>query len=173
MTGSIQKMEQKCRLKGVKLTHQRRLIIAAIADAPAHLTVEDLYQHSTKKSSKISLATVYRTIKMLEKNEIIERHLFFNGSRSLIEEAKRHHDHFIDVNSGEITEFRSEAIERLQQKVAAQNGFEIVHHRLEIYVKPLAAKTRTNTHTKAGASAKPPKRRTVRRNATSSQRSSR
>ncbi len=135
-------MEEACRGRNILLTSQRRTIIRFIAEGGDHPTVQDLHHRCLIANRHISLATVYRTIKVLEENGVIERQMFLDANR--FEEIGDHHDHFIDVTSGKITEFRNNEIERLQRQIAKKYGFEIVRHRLDIYVKPIKKAARTS-----------------------------
>ena len=130
MSGDI---ESKCVEKGVRLTEQRKLVAKVMSDSEDHPDVDELHRRVTKIDSKISIATVYRTVKLFEEAGIVAKH-DFKGTKARYEEATReHHDHLIDVNTGEITEFVDEDIEKLQEKVAAKLGYKIVDHRLELY----------------------------------------
>ena len=126
-------IEQKCIAKGVKLTDQRRIIAKVMSDSQDHPDVNELYLRVSKLDKRISIATVYRTVKLFEEAGIVAKH-DFKGNKSRYEEAtQEHHDHLIDVNTGEITEFVNEDIEKLQQKVAEKLGYKLVDHRLELY----------------------------------------
>ena len=126
-------IEDKCADKGVKLTDQRRLIAKAMSVSEDHPDVDELHKRVNKIDSKISIATVYRTVKLFEETGIVAKH-DFKGTKARYEEATReHHDHLIDINTGEITEFVDEDIEKLQEKVAAKLGYKLIDHRLELY----------------------------------------
>ena len=126
-------IEQKCIAKGVKLTDQRRIIAKVMSEANDHPDVDELYNRVSKIDSKISIATVYRTVKLFEETGIVAKH-DFKGTKARYEEAtSEHHDHLIDINTGEITEFVDEDIEKLQEKVAAKLGYKLIDHRLELY----------------------------------------
>ena len=130
MSGDI---ESKCKQKGVRLTDQRKIIAKAMTDSEGHPDVDELHKKVSKFDSKISIATVYRTVKLFEEAGIVAKH-DFKGSKSRYEQApEEHHDHLIDVNSGEITEFVNEEIEKLQKQVAEKLGYKLVDHRLELY----------------------------------------
>ena len=130
MSGDI---ESKCKQKGVRLTEQRKLIAKVMSDSSGHPDVDELHKKVGQLDSKISIATVYRTVKLFEEAGIVSKH-DFKGSKSRYEQAsEEHHDHLIDVNSGEITEFVNEEIERLQRQVAEKLGYKLVDHRLELY----------------------------------------
>ena len=126
-------IEEKCLEKGVRLTDQRKLIAKVMSESHDHPDVDELHKKVNKLDSKISIATVYRTVKLFEESGIIAKH-DFKGSKSRYEQTlDEHHDHLIDVNTGEITEFVNEEIERLQKKVAEKLGYKLVDHRLELY----------------------------------------
>ena len=126
-------IESKCKQKGVRLTDQRKLIAKVMSDSESHPDVDELHKKVNKFNSKISIATVYRTVKLFEEAGIVAKH-DFKGSKSRYEQApEEHHDHLIDVNSGEITEFVNEEIEKLQKQVAEKLGYKLVDHRLELY----------------------------------------
>ena len=126
-------IEDKCIKKGVRLTDQRKLIAKAMSESYDHPDVDELHKRVTKFDSKISIATVYRTVKLFEEAGIVSKH-DFKGTKARYEQApKEHHDHLIDVNTGEITEFVNEDIEKLQKQVAEKLGYKLVDHRLELY----------------------------------------
>ena len=126
-------IESKCKQKGVRLTDQRRLIAKVMSKSESHPDVDELHKKVSKLDSKISIATVYRTVKLFEEAGIVAKH-DFKGSKSRYEQApEEHHDHLIDINSGEITEFVNEEIEKLQKQVAEKLVYSLVDHRLELY----------------------------------------
>ena len=126
-------IEQKCLAKGVKLTDQRRVIAQVMSESSDHPDVDELYNRVSKIDPKISIATVYRTVKLFEEAGIVAKH-DFKGTKARYEEATHeHHDHLIDINTGEITEFVNDEIEKLQEKVAEKLGYKLVDHRLELY----------------------------------------
>ena len=126
-------IEQKCIDKGVKLTDQRKIIAKVMTESDDHPDVDELYGRVSKIDSKISIATVYRTVKLFEESGIVAKH-DFKGTKARYEQATHeHHDHLIDVNTGEIIEFVNEDIEKLQKKVAEKLGYKLVDHRLELY----------------------------------------
>ena len=126
-------IENECIRKGLRLTDQRKLIAKVMSRSENHPDVEELYQRVNKLDSKISIATVYRTVKLFEEAGIVAKH-DFKGNKARYEEApEEHHDHLIDVNTGEITEFVNHEIEKLQKKVAEKLGYKLVDHRLELY----------------------------------------
>ena len=126
-------IEDKCVDKGVRLTDQRKLIAKVMSESEDHPDVDELHKRVNKIDSKISIATVYRTVKLFEETGIVAKH-DFKGTKARYEEAtSEHHDHLIDINTGEITEFVDEDIEKLQEKVAAKLGYKLIDHRLELY----------------------------------------
>ena len=126
-------IENKCIEKGVRLTDQRKLVAKVMSESEDHPDVDELHKRVNKFDSKISIATVYRTVKLFEEAGIVAKH-DFKGNKSRYEQAPdEHHDHLIDINSGEITEFVNEEIEKLQKQVAAKLGYKLVGHRLELY----------------------------------------
>ena len=126
-------IEQKCISKGVKLTGQRKIIARIMSEAEDHPDVDELYKRVTKIDPKISIATVYRTVKLFEEAGILAKHDFKGGKARYEEISESHHDHLIDVKTGEIIEFVDDEIEKLQKKVAEKYGYELVDHKLELY----------------------------------------
>ena len=126
-------IEQKCIIKGVKLTDQRRIIAKIMSECEDHPDVDELYKRVSKIDSKISIATVYRTVKLFEESGILAKHEFKGGKARYEELSESHHDHLIDVKTGEIIEFVDDEIEKLQNKVAEKYGYELVDHKLELY----------------------------------------
>lgn len=136
------RLEELCIKKGLKMTDQRRVIARVLSESKDHPDVEQVYHRAVQVDPKISIATVYRTVRLFEEASILERHDFGDGRRSRYEEMpNEHHDHLIDVQSGEVIEFTNDEIEKLQQKVAEDLGFELVDHRLELYGRRLTAKS--------------------------------
>ena len=130
MSSSI---EDKCLKKGVRLTEQRKIIAKIMSESDDHPDVDELHKRVSKIDSKISIATVYRTVKLFEESGIVSKH-DFKGNKSRYEQApKEHHDHLIDVKTGEIIEFVNEDIEKLQNQVAEKLGYKLVDHKLELY----------------------------------------
>ena len=126
-------IENQCIKKGVRLTDQRKLVAKVMSESDDHPDVDELHKRVNKIDFKISIATVYRTVKLFEEAGIVAKH-DFKGTKARYEEAaQEHHDHLIDVNTGEITEFVNEDIEKLQEQVAAKLGYKLVDHRLELY----------------------------------------
>ena len=126
-------IEQKCLAKGVKLTDQRKIIAKIMSDSQDHPDVDELYTRASKIDSKISIATVYRTVKLFEEAGIVAKHDFKGGKARYEELNEGHHDHLIDIKTGEIIEFVDEEIENLQKKVAEKYGYKLVDHKLELY----------------------------------------
>ena len=130
-------IEAQCAAKGMRMTEQRRVIARVLGSSEDHPDVEELYRRSVKIDDRISISTVYRTVKLFEDAGIIERHDFRDG-RSRYEPAPdEHHDHLIDLRTGKVIEFRSEEIEQMQRLIAEKLGFRLVDHRLELYAVPL------------------------------------
>lgn len=127
------RIEELCVAKGLKMTDQRRVIARVLAQSNDHPDVEQLYRRATKIDPRISIATVYRTVKLFEEAQILERHDFGDGRSRYEEATDEHHDHLIDVNTGEVIEFVNHAIEQLQEEVAREFGYRLVGHRLELY----------------------------------------
>jgi len=132
-------LEQKCIDKGFRLTDQRKTIVKlleeTIMDTKFHPDVDELHKRAVIIDKKISIATVYRTVKLLEEANIIDKHEFKAGKSRYEAVTETHHDHLIDVNTGEIIEFVDEEIEKLKKKIASKLGFDLVDHRLELYCK--------------------------------------
>ena len=126
-------IEQKCIKKGVKLTDQRKIVAKVMSESNDHPNVDELYKRVSKIDSKISIATVYRTVKLFEEAGILAKHDFKGGKARYEEISESHHDHLIDVKTGEIIEFVDDEIEKLQKKVAEKYGYELVDHKLELY----------------------------------------
>jgi len=126
-------IEKKCILKGVKLTDQRKIIAQIMSDSSDHPDVDELYKRVSKIDSKISIATVYRTVKLFEEIGILAKHDFKGGKARYEELSEGHHDHLIDIKTGEIIEFVDEDIEKLQKKIAEKYGYDLVDHKLELY----------------------------------------
>ena len=126
-------IEKKCILKGIKLTDQRKIIAQVMSGSSDHPDVDELYKRVLKIDSKISIATVYRTVKLFEEIGILAKHDFKGGKARYEELSEGHHDHLIDIKTGEIIEFVDEDIEKLQKKVAEKYGYDLVDHKLELY----------------------------------------
>jgi Fur family ferric uptake transcriptional regulator len=135
-------IEAQCVAKGMRMTEQRRVIARVLAAAEDHPDVEELYRRASAIDAKISISTVYRTMKLFEDAGIIERHDFREG-RARFEQARDdHHDHLINLRTGQVVEFRSEEIEKAQAEVARKLGYKLVDHRLELYAVPLDEKSK-------------------------------
>ena len=126
-------IESKCITRGVRLTDQRKLIAKVMSESLDHPDVDELHKRVSKLDSKISIATVYRTVKLFEEAGIIAKHDFKGNKARYEQTTQEHHDHLIDINTGEITEFVNDDIEKLQKQVAAKLGYKLVDHRLELY----------------------------------------
>lgn len=127
----------RCEAKGLRMTEQRRVIAAVLQESADHPDVEELYARASARDSGISLATVYRTVKLFEEAGILDK-LEFGDGRARYEDAEReHHDHLIDINSGEVIEFVDPEIEALQEKIAAKLGYKLKGHKLELYGVPI------------------------------------
>jgi Fur family ferric uptake transcriptional regulator len=133
----ISRLEQLCIDKGMRMTDQRRVIARVLSDAEDHPDVEEVYRRASVVDSRISIATVYRTVRLLEDAGILERHDFRAGRSRYEQVSEEHHDHLIDLQTGDVVEFRNEQIERLQELIARELGFRLVDHRLELYGVPL------------------------------------
>ena len=131
------RIEALCVEKGLKMTGQRRVIAHVLSEADDHPDVEEVHRRASALDPKISIATVYRTVRLLEEAELIERHDFGDGRARYEEASDDHHDHLIDVSTGKVIEFHNEEIEKLQELVAKKLGYKLVDHRLELYGKPL------------------------------------
>lgn len=130
-------LEKRCVEKGLRMTEQRKVIARVLEDSEDHPDVEDLYRRASEFDQQISIATVYRTVKLFEETGVIERHEFRDGRARYEIVPEKHHDHLIDLKSGEVIEFVSREIEVLQEKIAREHGFRLVDHRLELYGVPL------------------------------------
>jgi len=131
------RIEQLCIDKGLKMTEQRRVIARVLSESADHPDVEAVHQRAAAIDPKISIATVYRTVRLFQEASILERHDFGDGRARYEEAPTEHHDHLIDLQSGKVIEFRNEAIEKLQRDVAARLGYKLVDHRLELFAVPL------------------------------------
>jgi Fur family ferric uptake transcriptional regulator len=135
---SVSRIEQLCIEKKLKMTGQRRIIAKVLAETVDHPDAEELYRRAVAFDSRISIATVYRTLRLLEEQQILERHEFGDG-RARYEKADdhKHHDHLIDTKSGNVIEFESSEIEDLQREIARRHGYRLIGHRLELFGVPL------------------------------------
>ena len=132
---SLKTISERCRNAGIRMTGQRRLIIRVLENSKDHPDVETLFERSNKIDNKVSIATVYRTVKLLQNAGILEK-LEFNDGRSRFEDAvRKHHDHLIDLDTGKVIEFIDEEIEHIQKKIANKLGYDLVGHKLELYGK--------------------------------------
>jgi Fur family ferric uptake transcriptional regulator len=133
----IQDIEQLCIDKGMRMTDQRRVIAQVLTNSADHPDVEEVYKRSTKVDPKISIATVYRTVRLFEEAGILERHDFRDGRSRYEPVSDDHHDHLINLETGEVVEFHNYEIEELQRKIAEKLGFKLVDHRMELYGTPI------------------------------------
>ena len=132
-------LEKICQERGLRLTEQRKVIVRlleeTISDTKFHPDVDEIYNRAIRIDKKISVATVYRTVKLLEENGIIDKHEFKAGKARYEVSTENHHDHLIDINTGDIIEFIFYDIEKLKKKIANKHGYELIDHRLELYCK--------------------------------------
>lgn len=133
----MDRIEKLCVEKGMRMTEQRRVIARVVSASQDHPDVEELHRRAVAVDSGISIATVYRTVRLFEDSGILERHDFRDGRSRYEEVPEHHHDHLIDMRSGKVVEFIDEEIERLQQEIARRLGYKLVDHRLELYGVPL------------------------------------
>jgi Fur family transcriptional regulator, ferric uptake regulator len=140
------RIEQLCLDKGMKMTDQRRVIARVLSESTDHPDVEQVYQRAVRRDPRISIATVYRTVRLFEEAKIVERHDFGDG-RARYEEAgdRDHHHHLINLRTGEVVEFENADLEVLKRKIAAELGFELVGERLELYGVPMAEASSDDT----------------------------
>ncbi|MFM2280810.1 MAG: ferric uptake regulation protein [Pseudomonadota bacterium] len=138
MADLTQTLEELCAARGLRMTEQRRVIARILQQSTDHPDVEELYKRSSEIDSRISIATVYRTVKLFEDAGIIERHDFREGRSRYETVPEEHHDHLIDLKTGKVIEFHSPEIEALQELIARKYGFRLVDHRLELYGVPLS-----------------------------------
>ena len=131
------RIETLCIEKGMKMTEQRRVIARVLSLAEDHPDVEEMHRRAAELDPRISIATVYRTVRLWEEANILERHDFGDGRSRYEEVTDDHHDHLIDMKSGRVVEFQNEEIESLQEKIASDHGMKLVGHRLELYCVPL------------------------------------
>jgi len=138
-----QTLEAACAAKGMRMTDQRRTIARVLDAATDHPDVEEVYRRASAIDPRISISTVYRTVKLFEDAGIIERHDFRDGRSRYETVSDEHHDHLIDLRSGAVIEFRSEEIEALQEVIAKRLGYRLVDHRLELYAVPIEARDKS------------------------------
>ncbi|MFJ6325629.1 MULTISPECIES: Fur family transcriptional regulator [unclassified Rhizobium] len=137
MDDAVKSLEELCAERGMRMTEQRRIIARIIESSEDHPDVEELYRRSVQVDAKISISTVYRTVKLFEDAGLLARHDFRDGRSRYETVPEEHHDHLIDLKSGEVIEFHSPEIEALQERIAREHGFKLVDHRLELYGIPL------------------------------------
>ena len=136
----MDRLEKLCVEKGMRMTEQRKVIARVLSIADDHPDVEEIHRRASEIDSNISIATVYRTMRLFEESGVVERHDFQDGRARYEEASDDHHDHLIDLRSGEVIEFVNEEIEALQKRIAEQHGYKLVDHRLELYGVPLEKK---------------------------------
>jgi len=129
------KMTEALRKAGVRVTRQRIALLAVLVEANDHPDAEELHKRTKGIEPAVSLATVYRTLSVLEAEGVVQRHSFEGGGARFETAGPAHHDHIVDLDSGEVFEFNSDKIERLQEQIAAELGYEVVHHRMELYCR--------------------------------------
>ena len=134
---ALSRLEQLCVEKGLKMTGQRRVIARVLSDSHDHPDVEQVHRRAAEIDPRISIATVYRTVRLFEEAHIVEKHEFGDGRARYEELQRKHHDHLIDLRSGKVVEFANQRIEELQRQVARQLGYELVGHRMELFGVPL------------------------------------
>ena len=135
-------IEDRCVTRGMRMTEQRRIIARTLEAATDHPDVEELYRRASAVDSRISISTVYRTLKLFEDAGIVARHDFRDGRSRYEQVPDEHHDHLIDLRSGRVVEFRDEEIERLQAEIARRLGYRLVDHRMELFAVPLGDEER-------------------------------
>lgn len=140
----MDRLEKICVAKGMRMTDQRRVIARVLSLASDHPDVEEIHRRAMEIDSRISVATVYRTMRLFEEAGVVERHDFQDGRSRYEEASDDHHDHLIDLRSGQVIEFVNEEIEALQHKIAEQHGYKLLSHRLELYGVPLEGEKETS-----------------------------
>lgn len=135
----MDRIEALCIEKGMRMTEQRRVIARVLSVSADHPDVEELHQRAAEEDPRISIATVYRTVRLFEEAGILERHDFRDGRSRYEEVPESHHDHLIDLQTGRVIEFNNDKIEALQREIAAELGYKLADHRLELYGIPLAS----------------------------------
>jgi Fur family ferric uptake transcriptional regulator len=133
------RIEQICTDKGLKMTDQRRIIAQVLSESADHPDVDKVYQRAVELDPRISIATVYRTVRLFEEANILEKHDFGDGRARYEETTSDHHDHLINIKTGEVIEFYNSDIEALKEKIASELGYDLVDHRLELYAMPASA----------------------------------
>ena len=137
MAKAESRLERLCAERGMRMTGQRRTIAKVLSEAEDHPDVEEVYRRASARDPRISLSTVYRTVRLFEGAGILDRHEFGDGRARYAPAGHAHHDHLINVKTGEVIEFRNEQIEKLQEAVARELGFKLIGHRLELFGTPL------------------------------------
>ena len=147
----MDRLEKLCEAKGLRMTDQRRVVARVLSLATDHPDVEELYRRASEVDPKISIATVYRTVRLFEEAGVLERHDFGDGRARYEERPEEHHDHLIDLHTGKVIEFVDEEIEKLQKAIAERLGYRLVDHRLELYAVPQELDEREADRLKARA----------------------
>jgi Fur family ferric uptake transcriptional regulator len=142
----VSRIEQLCIQKGLKMTEQRRVIARVLSEAIDHPDVEEVYNRAAQIDPRISLATVYRTVRLFESEDLLERHDFGDGRARYERIPEKHHDHLIDLTTGKVIEFTNTEIEKLQRTVAETLGYRLVDHRLELYGVPIKRDKEPKAH---------------------------
>lgn len=145
MSQTDKTIEEQCVDKGMRMTDQRRVIARVLSDSDDHPDVEEVHRRAMGVDSKISIATVYRTVRLFEEAGILERHDFRDGRSRYETVSEDHHDHLIDLETGNVVEFHSDEIEELQRRIAKELGFKLVDHRMELYGIPLSRKEKSHS----------------------------
>ena len=135
-TPDSRRIDELCSERGIRMTEQRRIIARVLSESADHPDVEELHRRSSAVDPKISIATVYRTVRLFEEAHILSRHEFGDGRARYERASESHHDHLIDIKSGKVIEFQNEEIEGLQREIARRLGYNLVDHRLELYAVP-------------------------------------
>lgn len=133
----MDRLEKLCIEKGMRMTEQRKVIARVLSLSDDHPDVEEIHRRAAEIDANISIATVYRTMRLFEESGVVERHDFQDGRSRYEEASEKHHDHLIDLRSGDVIEFVNEEIEKLQRRIAEEHGYKLVDHRLELYGVPL------------------------------------
>lgn len=134
------RLEELCEERGLRMTEQRRIIAQVLSSAEDHPDADEVYRRAIRIDDRISLSTVYRTVRLFEEAGILERHAFGDGRARYEQAPQGHHDHLINIESGEVIEFQDDEIEVLQERIARRLGFELTGHRLELYGRPIKGK---------------------------------
>lgn len=140
---AMDRLEKLCADRGLRMTEQRRVVAQILSEADDHPDVEELYRRASARDPHISIATVYRTVRLFEEAGVVEKHDFGDGRSRYEEASDEHHDHLIDMKTGQVIEFMDPEVERLQAEIARRLGYELVGHRMELYGRPLPGEAQT------------------------------